>query len=67
MRALLIDDSSSMRAILRRYMQQLKYEVVEAANGEEGLKQFRAVPSIDVALMDWNMPMATLTRISRSM
>jgi two-component system chemotaxis response regulator CheY len=56
MRALLIDDSGSMRAILRRYMQQLNYEVVEAANGEEGLKRFKEVPQIDLALVDWNMP-----------
>jgi two-component system chemotaxis response regulator CheY len=56
MRALVIDDSSSMRAILRQYMRQLDYEVVEACNGQDALKRCEEVPDIDIALVDWNMP-----------
>jgi two-component system chemotaxis response regulator CheY len=56
MRALVIDDSSSMRAILRQYMRQLDYEVVEACNGQDALKRCEEVRDIDIALVDWNMP-----------
>jgi two-component system chemotaxis response regulator CheY len=56
MRALVIDDSSSMRAILRKYMRKLDYEVVEACNGEDALKRCEETQDIDVALVDWNMP-----------
>ncbi len=56
MRALVIDDSSSMRAILRNYMRKLDYEVVEACNGEDALKRCEETQGIDVALVDWNMP-----------
>ena len=56
MRALVIDDSSSMRAILRKYMSKLDYEVVEACNGEDALKRCEETQDIDVALVDWNMP-----------
>jgi two-component system chemotaxis response regulator CheY len=56
MRALVIDDSSSMRAILRQYMQKLDYEVVEACNGQDALKRCEETRDIDIALVDWNMP-----------
>ena len=56
MRALVIDDSSSMRAILQKYMRKLNYEVVEACNGQDALKCCEETRDIDVALVDWNMP-----------
>ncbi|HZU33571.1 MAG TPA: response regulator [Candidatus Angelobacter sp.] len=56
MRALVIDDSTAMRSILRQYMRELKYEVVEARNGLEALKHCEKTPNFDVALVDWNMP-----------
>ncbi len=56
MRALVIDDSTAMRSILRQYMRELKYEVVEARNGLEALKHCEETPNFDVALVDWNMP-----------
>lgn len=56
MRALIIDDSSAMRAILRQYMRELHYEVVEARDGREALQRCGETPDFDVALVDWNMP-----------
>jgi two-component system chemotaxis response regulator CheY len=56
MRALVIDDSSSMRSILRRYLRQMNYEVLEAGNGSEALQRCQEVQDISVALVDWNMP-----------
>jgi two-component system chemotaxis response regulator CheY len=56
MRALVIDDSSSMRSILKRYLRQMNYEVLEAGNGREALQRCQEARDIDVALVDWNMP-----------
>jgi two-component system chemotaxis response regulator CheY len=37
-------------------MRQLDYEVVEACNGQDALKRCEEVRDIDIALVDWNMP-----------
>ena len=56
MRALVIDDSKAMRSILSRMLQGLGFEVLEASNGREGLQRLQANGSVDLALVDWNMP-----------
>jgi len=56
MRALIIDDSSSMRSILRQYMREMKYDVVEAGNGKEALQKCEETKDFTIALVDWNMP-----------
>jgi two-component system chemotaxis response regulator CheY len=56
MRALVIDDAGAMRSILRQYMRELKYEVVEARDGREALERCEQTPDFDIALVDWNMP-----------
>jgi two-component system, chemotaxis family, chemotaxis protein CheY len=56
MRALILDDSRAMRMVLRRIMHAAGFEVVEAADGRQGLDVLSAGPLPDVALVDWNMP-----------
>jgi two-component system chemotaxis response regulator CheY len=56
MRALLVDDSSTMRAILRMTLRKAGLETSEAANGAEALVRLEADGAADVALVDWNMP-----------
>lgn len=56
MRAMVVDDSRATRAILRRILEQLDFEIAEAADGREGLEAWRADPTIRLALVDWNMP-----------
>jgi two-component system chemotaxis response regulator CheY len=56
MRALVIDDSRAMRAILGQMLRQTGFEVAEAGNGREGLERLRQLERADVALVDWNMP-----------
>ena len=55
MRALVVDDSSAMRAFLRMTLRDADIEVEEARNGKEGLRALRAVRP-DLVLLDWNMP-----------
>jgi two-component system chemotaxis response regulator CheY len=55
MRALVVDDSSAMRAFLRMTLTGAGIEVEEARNGKEGLRALEtALP--DLVLLDWNMP-----------
>lgn len=56
MRALVIDDSRTMRRILRRILENLGIEVTEAGDGQEALDLVQAGPIPDLCLIDWNMP-----------
>lgn len=56
MRALVLDDSRTMRLIIGKILGDLRIEVVEAGNGREGLEQLRSHPDLGLVLVDWNMP-----------
>jgi two-component system chemotaxis response regulator CheY len=56
MRALVIDDSRTVRAIIGSILREAGLEVVEAADGREGLEQLRRHPGVELVLVDWNMP-----------
>lgn len=56
MNALVIDDSSTMRLILTRFLAKMGFQVVEAANGREALQRLREMGRTDLVLVDWNMP-----------
>ena len=56
MRALIVDDSRAMRALLGKMVSDFGLETVFAANGREALQQLADGGMPDVALVDWNMP-----------
>ena len=56
MNALVIDDSSTMRLILTRFLRKMGFQVVEAENGREALERLREMGQLDLVLVDWNMP-----------
>jgi len=56
---LIVDDSSTMRKIIKRVLRQADIvieNILEAANGIEGLEQLAAHPDIALVLSDVNMP-----------
>ena len=55
-RALIVDDSSTMRSVLRMMLRHAGFETVEAANGVEAIQQLAETKALDLALVDWNMP-----------
>lgn len=55
-RALIVDDSSVMRARMRRMLSDLGFEITEAANGRLALEQLAAMNGADLVMCDWNMP-----------
>lgn len=54
-RVLIVDDDDAIRALLRMTLPTEDYEVVEAVDGEDGLKMLGEV-SPDLMLLDWKMP-----------
>jgi two-component system chemotaxis response regulator CheY len=56
MRALVIDDSRTVRMILSKMLRELDMDVLEASNGIEALAQIERHPDIGLMLVDWNMP-----------
>jgi two-component system chemotaxis response regulator CheY len=56
-KALVVDDSRTIRIILRRILAEIGYEVCEAANGREALQVMDAEKdAVSLVLADWNMP-----------
>ena len=59
MKALVIDDSRTMRRIVSTVLKDFGYETVEAGDGQQALDALAAVgdgTGFDLACIDWNMP-----------
>jgi two-component system chemotaxis response regulator CheY len=56
MKALVIDDSRTIRAIIGGIFSQIGFTVVEADNGRSALERLSLESDFDVLLVDWNMP-----------
>ena len=56
MRALVVDDSRSMRTIIQKQLKELGFEVYEAENGQQAMSRLHEVKNIHLVLLDWNMP-----------
>lgn len=57
MLAVVIDDSSTMRRIVRSAVTALGFAVYEATDGRDALDLLGQIPNVpDICLVDWNMP-----------
>ena len=56
MKAIIVDDSRAMRMIIKRILAAVGFEVCEAGDGKQALDQLVATGPVDLALVDWNMP-----------
>jgi len=56
MRALIVDDSRAIRAVLSRYMTDLGLSIAEAGEFDEAMAVMRASQDVAVVLLDWNLP-----------
>ena len=54
-RILLVDDDNAVRLLLRAVLERWGHSVVEAGNGAEGLRCYRAAPT-DLVITDIQMP-----------
>jgi len=53
---LIVDDSRTVRRILRGVLEEIGFEVLEAENGYAALRQLDASPDVGLVLTDWDMP-----------
>ena len=57
MKVLIIDDSATMRKIIRSSIEAIgSFEIEEAENCDDGLKKLTGGLLVDLILVDWNMP-----------
>lgn len=52
---LIVDDSKIVRKVVRRIIEGLGFEALEAENGQEAVDMVRATP-VELIILDWNMP-----------
>jgi two-component system chemotaxis response regulator CheY len=56
-KALVVDDSKTIRTILGRILRELGYDVCEAGDGKQGLEVMAVEKgAVTLVLADWNMP-----------
>jgi two-component system chemotaxis response regulator CheY len=55
-KVLVTDDSASIRKFIRGLLEEANYYVVEAGDGEEGIKVFKNEGNIDLIVTDIYMP-----------
>jgi two-component system chemotaxis response regulator CheY len=57
LKLLVVDDSSTMRRIIKNTLARLGYkDILEGGDGVEGWAAMNANPDIDMLITDWNMP-----------
>lgn len=57
MKLLVVDDSSTMRRIIRNTLERMGYEnIIEGEDGIDGWDALEEHPDIDMLITDWNMP-----------
>ncbi len=52
---LIVDDSKVVRKVVRRIIETLGLNVLEAEHGQEAVDQVKSA-AVDVMILDWNMP-----------
>lgn len=55
-KALIIDDSSTVRSIIAKMLNSMGITSTQAGNGEEALTSLTNTPDVTIAFVDWNMP-----------
>jgi two-component system chemotaxis response regulator CheY len=58
-KAIVIDDSRATRTILKRTLTAQGFEVIEAGDGKQAIEELEKSGPLDLALVDWNMPVMT--------
>jgi len=57
LKLLVVDDSSTMRRIIKNTLQRLGHkDILEGGDGVEGWNALNSNPDVDMLITDWNMP-----------
>ena len=63
---LIIDDEVAIRGLLRAILEPMGYTIMEAVDGREGIRRFRASPT-DLVITDMSMPRANGLTVIREL
>jgi len=58
-KAMVVDDARSMRLVVGNWLKDCEFDVIEAQNGRDAWQIFEASGPVDLAVVDWNMPLMT--------
>lgn len=53
---LIVDDSSSLRSVVKMALTRAGYDVLEATDGDEALRVLERLPKVHLVISDVNMP-----------
>lgn len=58
-KALIIDDSSTVRSIIQKMLTSMGFECLQASDGKLAYEALENASGVEVAFVDWNMPVMT--------
>ena len=58
-KALVVDDTEPTRRLISRMLLKFGLEAIEASDGQQALQALESQPAVDIAFVDWNMPVMT--------
>lgn len=64
-RLLLVEDEHNLRGLVAQFLRMAEYNVVEAADGAEGVARFDDSGPFDLALIDLNLPVYSGVEVCR--
>jgi DNA-binding response OmpR family regulator len=62
---LLVEDEHTLRGLVAHFLRIARYDVVEAADGQEGVDRFMELGPFDLALVDLNLPILCGVEVCR--
>lgn len=54
--ALIVDDSPTVRSLVKKTLSVMGFDVIDASNGQEALNEANGLKRIDIVVADVNMP-----------
>lgn len=61
-RILVVEDENLLRGLIAQFLRMEGFDVVEAADGREGVERFSGMGPFDVVLLDLNLPASPESR-----
>ena len=64
-RLLLVEDESLLRGLIAQFLRSEGFELVEAADGREGVEHYATLGPFDIVLLDLNLPVFSGVEVCR--
>ncbi len=62
-----MDDDESIRDLMRSMLEERPYEIIDAGNGHEALRQAAKDPPPDLVILDWMLPLLDGSEVWREL